>query len=127
MKLMRITLWGELSYENVEWIPNHKVPPQVLDIFNNEQFIFRCQERLTHFVHRDSVSCIQMRRTRTSIPNNALACKGISISDDLTFSPAWVMTDSSLAPDIFGDDQITFIADNIVHVSQENKVVQIVI
>ena len=127
MKFKRLSIWGELTHENIEIMPPSRAPWYIPELFNNDHFVFKCAEG-THYTYKKAVTLVEIRKQRR-IPAYAISTKIISLADSVTFSPAHIILganwEEARVPDLFGKDQLAFIANDILYISQEKHVMQI--
>ena len=127
MKIRRLTICYEITHEDVEILTNTAVPEYAKDIFNGNELAFKVKEGL-HYTNKKNISLIEVRKIK-SIPRVSIPVCRISIADGLTFSPAYLILNKHKAAtgviDIFGDDQISFIADKLLYITRERNVIQI--
>jgi hypothetical protein len=111
VKALRITLGGNIPYENVKIYDADDMP--FPNLFEDSQFAFTCKHGA--FILPDyNVVVIQLRRGRVSPPIGALKVKRILLSDDLTYQDCYVIDKTRFAdygiPQLFREDeQLAFI------------------
>jgi hypothetical protein len=111
VKALRITLGGNIPYQNVEIYDSDDMP--FPNLFEDSQFAFTCKHG-AFILPAYNVVTVQLRRGRVSPPVGALKVKRILLSDDLTYQDCYIVDSAHWAsyniPQLFREEeQMAFI------------------
>jgi hypothetical protein len=114
VKIGRITISGGVPFENVEiYLPKEQAGLGVPIFFEDAQILIKARDGKFIIPHYQIIMIELRKNPKTLQPDVADKVKRLSISGDLSYSPAYIIKPSKYAdlriPNIFGEyEQMTF-------------------
>lgn len=128
IKVDRVTVGGNIPFENVQ-ILTEEEQHSMTNFFEDSQIVIKCKSGL-FTLPMYKVSLILLSRSRKLNVSLCEKVKRLSLSGDMTFSPAYILKPENLEasgiPLIFKKfDQFTFHADEGIYITTDFNITMI--